>query len=262
MFICPVCKERLSFDGKSFVCINHHCFDCAKEGYVNLLTRKNSADPGDTMEMVDARRRFLEKGYYASFRSKAKELVDFFTKEGDVFVDAGCGEGYYTRVLGETRTSFAYDISRNAVRRAAKADAHTLYAVAGSYAIPFETQCANLVCAIFSPIVSNEFLRILVPGGYMLLAVPTERHLFGLKELLYDDPYENTYKETIYDGFRQVDRIRVESFIQLDSSQDIQNLFAMTPYFWKSSVISSHRASQAESLKTEIGFDFLIYQKQ
>jgi len=261
MFTCPVCKERLLLIDKSFICPNRHCYDRAKEGYVNLLTHKNSVDPGDTMDMVDARRHFLEKGYYLPFRSKAGEIIDSLLSENSVFLDAGCGEGYYTRILGEKYCSFAYDISRNAIRRASKSDPHTLYAVAGSYDIPFENASADLVCVIFSPIVPEEFHRILVPGGYMLLAVPTERHLFGLKELLYDQPYENTYKETTYEGFSQIDRIRVTDYLHLKSASDIQDLFAMTPYFWKSSIESSKKAAHADFLESEIGFDFLLYRK-
>lgn len=48
MFTCPICKESLQLNGKSLVCENNHCFDYAKQGYVNLLPvqQKKSLHPG------------------------------------------------------------------------------------------------------------------------------------------------------------------------------------------------------------------------
>jgi 23S rRNA (guanine745-N1)-methyltransferase len=63
---CPACKGQLQLHDKQWVCDNKHSFDCAKEGYVNLLLpqHKNSKAPGDNTEMVLARRAFLEQGHY------------------------------------------------------------------------------------------------------------------------------------------------------------------------------------------------------
>ena len=42
----------------------------------------------------------------------------------------------------------------------------------------------------------------------------------------------------------------------------MQNLFAMTPYYWKTPESGSQRLAQADSLDTEIRFDFLLYQRK
>jgi len=44
-----------------------HSFDIASQGYANLLPvqHKRSRDPGDSKEMVAARRRFLTAGFYS-----------------------------------------------------------------------------------------------------------------------------------------------------------------------------------------------------
>ena len=36
--ICPICGSKLNTFDKSLVCAGHHCFDIARQGYVNLLT--------------------------------------------------------------------------------------------------------------------------------------------------------------------------------------------------------------------------------
>lgn len=264
MYICPVCRKGLFPQGKSLVCENRHTYDVAREGYVNLLPvqKKHARDPGDTKEMVEARRAFLDRGFYTPFRETAKEVMASAATPGTVYLDAGCGEGYYTRVLSEGMDAFAFDISKCAVRAAAKRDGHTLYAVAGSYDIPFPDGGADFLTAIFSPIAEREFRRVVRPGGYLMIAVPTERHLFGLKTLLYDAPYENEYRETDYPGFRQVERVRRESVLETDDNGAIRSLFAMTPYFWKSSKETSRRAMEADTLRTEIGFDFILYRRE
>lgn len=263
MFSCPICREELKREGQSYRCANRHCFDVAKEGYVNLLPvqKKHAADPGDTKEMVVSRRQFLESGFYEPFRRKACELVARYTDTGDVLLDAGCGEGYYTRAMAADREAYGFDISRSAVRMAAKSDPATVYAVAGSYDIPFRDAGADMLTAIFSPIAAEEFKRVVKKGGHLMIAVPTERHLFGLKTLLYDEPYENAYLTTVYDGFCEIARERVEGMIETAENALIRALFAMTPYYWKSSKESAARAASANHLKTEIGFDYIVYER-
>ena len=64
--ICPVCGENLTESGKSYICPKGHCFDKAKEGYVNLLTssHKPGSAIGDNKDMAVNRRDFLTKGYF------------------------------------------------------------------------------------------------------------------------------------------------------------------------------------------------------
>ena len=60
IFSCPVCGEKLMIGEGVYRCASGHCFDRAKEGYVNLLpaNRQHASAPGDDKEMVRARRPF------------------------------------------------------------------------------------------------------------------------------------------------------------------------------------------------------------
>ena len=99
---CPICQEPLELEGGTYTCSNHHCFDRSRSGYVNLLpvNRRRSKDPGDNREMVQARQKFLEQGYYAPL---VQALCEVLSRWADgtsaphlILLDAGCGEGYYT----------------------------------------------------------------------------------------------------------------------------------------------------------------------
>jgi len=77
IFICPVCSSPLSLEGRSYYCVNNHSYDISKEGYVNLLlaNQKQSRDPGDSKEMLEARKSFLNRGYYKPLARAVASII-------------------------------------------------------------------------------------------------------------------------------------------------------------------------------------------
>ena len=96
---CPLDQLPLNTRGNSLYCENGHSFDIARQGYVNLLSAsdKRTRDPGDSREMVHARRDFLAAGHYLPIAEKLTDivspLVSTATGTASLIVDAGCGEG-------------------------------------------------------------------------------------------------------------------------------------------------------------------------
>ena len=98
-FSCPLCHASLTRSDKSYACPQGHQFDMAKEGYVNLLPvqHKRSRDPGDSAEMMQARRAFLDAGHYLPLRETVAQMLgDLLPDSASAMLDIGCGEGYYT----------------------------------------------------------------------------------------------------------------------------------------------------------------------
>ena len=272
-WVCPICGGRLEMlPTGALHCDKNHSFDKAKEGYWHLLPVQgmHSKLPGDSKEMVAARRAFLQAGYYAAFGKALAKLTLARADAGRPLhvLDAGCGEGWYDRALLDASaqenipvTLAGFDISKTAVRLAAKAEKTARYAVASSFHQPVADGWADVVWNIFSPMAREEFLRVLRPGGVVLYAVPGPRHLFGMKQALYKTPYENKEQEIDYAGFVQIDRIRVEDEITVPAEM-LENLFAMTPYYWKTPADGARRLRELDSLTTQICFDFLVLEKQ
>ena len=269
---CPVCRGPLMPLGSSLRCAQGHSFDLARDGYVNLLPiqKRHAADPGDSKLMVRARRSFLQAGYYAPFQTALAELcLQYAPREGQIHVvDAGCGEGSYDRMILDTFAAggrpcvlAGFDLSRDAVRLAAKLVPEGAFAVGGSFCAPIRDGWADVLVNIFSPFAGDEFCRVLRPGGVLLYAVPTPRHLYGLKEVLYPEPYENAEQQTAYAGFTPVGERTVTDTITVRGEQ-IRNLFAMTPYFWKTPLAGAKRLNELDALTTEIGFRFLAYRRK
>lgn len=268
-FICPKCKGVLiAGDDGAARCSHGHSYDRAKEGYYNLLLTQKGGDHGDNAEMVAARRTFLDTGAYIPLAERVAERVLEHTADGGTILDAGCGEGYYTHIINETAKNVSkrlhvigFDISKEAVRRAAKRDRELSLAVASSYDIPLDSESVDTVVNVFSPLALEETHRVLCTGGVFVMAIPAERHLFGLKSVLYDTQYLNTVGSDELSGFEFVSKEKIAFSLTLDTQEKIHALFMMTPYAYRTSREGRARLDSLSSLATEVEFYLFTYKK-
>jgi 23S rRNA (guanine745-N1)-methyltransferase len=173
-------------------CTQGHHFDVAREGYLNLLAsnRRRGEHEGDSRAMLLARRAFLAKGYYDPISRAVAEWVGGVQLEGCV-VDAGCGDGFYlgrieTRLAdrgGPEHTLIGLDVAKDATRLAARARPSIAFVVGDVTShLPLRDGCAGVVLSIFAPRHAAEFGRVLRLAGQLLIVIPTDEHLGGLRE--------------------------------------------------------------------------------
>ncbi len=264
-FRCPHCRAPLFRDGNRSFCENRHSFDHARQGYLHLLVGKGGVSHGDNAEMVEARTRFLDSGHYGFLREAAQELCAPLLTENKAYLDAGCGEGYYAEAIlkgvPESVSAFGIDISKYALRHAHRRVSRMALAVASLYELPLFDQSFDLVSLFFSPLAEEELSRVLKVGGHLLLAIPGRRHLFGLKQVLYDTPYENEVKDFALSGFSLERQLSLTRTVLLRSKDEILSLFQMTPYAYRTSLAGRERLLRAESLETELSFELLLYRR-
>ena len=270
LFRCTVCGAPLGREEKRYCCPNGHCFDIAKEGYTYLLpvNQRHSKSPGDDKAMTAARSAFLAKGYYDFLRDALCDIALTYTRHAPAVLDVGCGEGYYTAAIwsilahaGKEPRMAGIDISKDMARRAAKKVRQAEIAVASAYHLPLADGAVDLLLDCFSPLAIDEFRRVLRPGGYFLYVVPAAEHLWEMKQVLYDRPYRNETGETPYEGFRYTDIVHVRDTITLPCQEDIQALFGMTPYCWKTPRAGKVRLAALGSLTTTAAFDIHIFER-
>ncbi len=270
LFRCTVCGAALTREEKTYCCPNGHCFDIAKEGYTYLLpvNQRHSKSPGDDKAMTAARSAFLNKGYYEFLRSALCDIALTYTRHAPAVLDVGCGEGYYTSAIwsilanaGKEPRMAGIDISKDMARHAAKQVKQAEIAVASAYHLPLEDGTVDLLLDCFSPLAEEEFRRVMKPGGHFLYVVPAADHLWEMKQVLYDRPYRNETKETPYEGFHYVTIARVRDRITLPCQEDIQALFGMTPYCWKTPRAGKERLAALDSLTTTAAFDIHIFER-
>ncbi len=257
MFCCPVCKDALFIRPDGLRCFRGHHFDKAKQGYVNLLRSNSSSGHGDDKLMVAARSNFLNKGYYAPLRDNICALIG----EGHTVLDAGCGEGYYTAQMAAHNTVCGVDISKEALKVAARRAPDAQFAVASVAALPVADGLVDTVVNIFAPDVNQEYLRVLQTGGRLIMVQPKEEHLWELKCAVYDNPYQNPAPETAREGFRIAEQQQVCYSITLDCNEDIKALFQMTPYYYKTSKKDQKKLESLSTLATRLAFLITVYEK-
>ena len=267
-FVCPKCKGALTEGGGVSRCALGHSYDRARAGYYNLLLGTGGGTHGDNREMVEARHAFLSSGSYAPLGERVAALVLAHTASGGVLLDAGCGEGYYTdlceRALaerdGQSRV-LAFDISRDAVKYAARRNKAVMLAVASSYDIPVADGSVDTALNVFSPTALSEMHRVLRKGGHLVYVYPGEEHLWGLKSAIYDKPYKNSPEDTAREGFTLVAHERVEYDLHLVGNGNVRSLFMMTPYAYRTGRTERERLERLDTLDTRVEFYIAVYRK-
>ena len=276
--ICPVCSENLkdAANGASQVCSNGHLFDLARQGYLNLLLsqHKKSKQPGDTLEMVQARTTFLNSGFYQG-------IADFLINRGIQpglgeqpqsqafhYCDLACGEGYYTSQIHhylESRLSSnaqlfssGIDISSPAIKAACKRNKQIKWLVASLARTPLADQSQDLVSGLFFHFDLAEVKRILKPAGYFVMVTTGPRHLIELRELIYEQIKPEKLKDFSQQnkGLEHQQSLYYTEQQTLAGADAILSLLAMTPHYWR---CKPEKKQQLESLhRLELTLDIQV----
>ena len=276
ILFCPHCKNELNQIGNTFKCVNNHSYDISKKGFVNLLlaNQHHSDNSGDEKGMILSRVRFLNTGKYDLLRDLITETIksNLDSLKDNVVCDLGCGEGYYTTYFHNklkdefNLSTYGVDLSKQAINectiRQRQMKLEDIKFIIGNLNyLPIQNESVDLIVNSFAKIDENEFLRILRKNGIFLRILPGTKHLLGLKEVLYENVRLNEDKETYIEGFELIDIKESKGNILLNN-QEINDLFTMTPYYYKSPKDTSEALMKKEELNTIISFKILVYRKK
>ncbi len=265
--ICPVCGSRLEHTEKSYICKKRHSFDIARQGYVNLLPvqNKHSLSPGDTKAMLTARRDFLNQGYYEPI---CRDIIDrirhFSTAKPPVLADIGSGEGYYTAAMKNAchAVCIGIDIAKEASRMSCGRDKEIVWAVATASHLPLEDASADIVTAVFSLFLNDEYARVLRSGGLVAEVTAGSDHLRELKAVIYDEVFQQHKQPAAFGSQFELLQMEDRRFtICLDSPQ-LQQLLAMTPHIHRISKEQSERLLHIQSLTLTVNYIIRILRKK
>lgn len=287
--VCPVCREALHNNDRSYYCPQGHSFDIARQGYVNLLLshQRRSKHPGDSKEMVKARRTFLAGGHYLPIYTTLEQLALKHLENIDVnpsvqVADLGCGEGYYTHQLdkalretlaeqNKTCHTWGIDISKDAIIDACKHSSNVNWLIANLSQTPFSDHSMDMITVLFCPINVQELVRLLKPGGIFIFVKPDAGHLIQLREHIYSDIKGQDEKTAIekasgqpvnHPKLKLIDTQTLFHSISLDTPESIQALFKMTPHYWRSKPEKHKKIEQLSQLDTDISLNFFCYQRE
>ena len=274
---CPVCNLSLIKYEKQYVCLNNHSYDIASKGHINLLlaNQKNTKEPGDSKEMMESRRDFLNKGYYHTFSEKLNEvIISNISGKYVNILDVGCGEGYFLLSLKEAIYRkgsnfnlnkqfdfFGVDISKAAVTYATKRDKKINFIVSSNFNLPIMPNTIDIIIRNFAPSDEAELKRVLKDKGKLIVITPGVQHLYGLKEILYVNARKHEEKITTFEGFNLTQTFEVKYNIDVENGEDIKSLIAMTPYYWTIDNVMREKANDTSKLSTGLHFNICVYEK-
>lgn len=233
-----------------------------------------SKEPGDSKEMMIARSNFLNKGYFEKLAVHLNNtIINHFSaveQSNYVVFDAGCGEGYYTDQFykeiakrTEAPRIWGMDISKEAVRFAAKRNKKIGFCVGSIFHLPIIDNSVDCGINIFAPFREEEFQRVLKEDGIIIKVTPGAQHLMGLKNALYDNPYENDDRIPELSIFEIVVNINLKYQIHIDNSEDIVNMLKMTPYFWNTNISRINDFIETtKELQTELDFIITVLRRR
>ncbi|MDI9243686.1 putative RNA methyltransferase [Marinobacter sp. CHS3-4] len=269
---CPLDGEPLLLEGSSWRCSQGHSFDVARQGHVHLLPvqNKRSLQPGDSKEMVAARRHFLSTCLYQPIADAVNRAV--LASKGDrqdtlSCLDAGCGEGYYLLSLGQAAADrelsmVGLDISKWAVLAAAKIMKDAQWVVGTNARLPILPESLDRVLCLFGFPVYEEFHRVIKTGGRLIQVDAGPNHLRELREIVY--PTLKPAREpdqSVPEGFALESDDPLSFDITLDSQPLIQDLLAMTPHLYRASVEGRERAQTLESLAVTVDIRLRVFER-
>ena len=268
--ICPYCKaELLKSKHRTFQCDANHSFDISKEGYLNLLpvNKKKSKSPGDNELMIAARRFFLEQGFYNPMIEKVQQIIANNLKLNGSFyaLDSGCGEGYYSekalRNENQKAIILGTDISKIAVKNAAKKYKDNFYFVSSVYDMPVVGNSMDLILSVFAPIEANEFTRILKSSGYLIVVSPAENHMKQLAELIYDSfrPHQHKIVMNMPEILEPYMAERISFEIDIKDAETLSALHKMTPYYYNTSKKAQEKVVNCKNISIQCDFHISVF---
>ena len=260
---CPLDGAPLQRKGAIWRCAAGHSFDIASQGYTHLLPvqKKRSRDPGDSKEMVAARRRFLNAGFYQPIAAAVSRatLADLPPGATASCLDAGCGEGYYLRQLaaaprdGQTLALLGLDISKWAVLSAAKQGKQSNWVVGSNANLPVLPGTLDRVLCMFGFPVHAEFARVLKPDGQLLQVDAGPDHLRELREIIYPAlKPERAAEARTPEGFHSLSAETVRYALNLTGTAQIADLLAMTPHLHRASAEGRAKAGALTALSVTV----------
>ena len=274
IYCCPVCREALRVNGRALQCSNGHSYDIAKEGYVNLLlaNQKRSQEPGDNKTMISHRRQFFATGLYEplsdTINASVQPLVASHRGDGAFnLLDSGCGEGYFLHQLDESLGKgqrpyalYGTDISKFAIKAAAKRDKAVGWAVASSYNLPILPRSVHFALNMMAPFSAPKIRSVLRENGRFLIVSPGPEHLFSLRQQIYENPQKHPLPDEELPGFDFCHRQRVQFHRHLQN-EAIQSLFVMTPYSWNAPLAVREKIMSLPELGITVDFVLTLFQK-
>ncbi|MDD3655303.1 MAG: methyltransferase domain-containing protein [Atribacterota bacterium] len=204
IFRCPVCSEQMLLKGNSLLCLNKHCFDLSRKGYLNLLMHSISSKYD--RQMLNSRKIITRQGFFQALIERIGDIIIREIKEKKTetivrILDAGCGEGtnlvsllsYLSSKSNLKFIGIGLDISREGIHIASVSYPGNIWLVADLANCPLNDQQFDIIINILSPANYAEFKRILKDSELFIKVLPGSSYLQEIRKIFYTKKEKREY---------------------------------------------------------------------
>ena len=117
----------------------------------------------------------------------------------------------------------------------------------------------DFALSIFAPISGEETARVLKRDGKLIVASSGERHLFEMREVLYEEPREASGSVRCPEGFALEDEEMLSYRVTVDGNDAVRDLFFMTPFCYKTSIKDMEKLSSVNSLEVTVAVKLSVF---
>ena len=221
---CPRCASAFELTDQSLVCSHRHCYDLSRKGYVNLAPSHDQAAEKYDAQLFESRRIVFENGFYAPVMETVAACMPH--NQPFFLLDAGCGEGYYARMLAqrfEQAEILGVDLSRDAITAAARIPGRANWMVADLKHLPVADHSVDVLLDVLTPADYQEFARVLAPDGILIKVIPGSDYLCQVRQAVA--PHLRSGAE--YDNTRVMEHLRAHA--QILSETEVRVTTPLTP---------------------------------
>jgi len=134
--------------------------------------------------------------------------------------------------------------------------------------LPIIDHSQDIAINIFSPYDFKELLRVAKENAIIILVIPNDKHLIEIKNLVYKNQQNYTSNERLLGKLQEHPNLKIVNTEQLtynfnlNNQETIKNLFAMTPFYWKSSQDIQKILADKESMQVTVDVKIVFLQKK
>jgi len=221
---CPRCASPFQLTDQSLVCSSRHCYDLSRRGYVNLAPSHDQAAEKYDAELFESRRIVFENGFYLPVMEAVAACMP--PNKPFFLLDAGCGEGYYARMLAQRFKQadiLGVDLSRDAITAAARIPARANWMVADLKHLPVADGSVDVLLDVLTPADYQEFARVLAPEGILIKVIPGSDYLCQVRQAVAP----HLRSGAVYDNARVMEHLHAHA--QILSETEIRVTTPLTP---------------------------------
>lgn len=286
---CPICHNSIQLiDKKSLICQDKHCYDLAKQGYVNLLS--HGVTTKYNKQLFEARKLLAQSGFFDPLNEKLCELIASESQQLKAnsrcsnnsdspqrslrILDAGCGEGSHLANIQQKLylhkelelLGVGMDLSKEGIQMAARDYDSLFWCVADLAQCPFNDQSFEAILNILSPANYSEFERILTDSGVVIKVVPEKNYLKELREIFYKETenqdYSNTKTVELFENHLDLYKTIPLRYTVTLAQPLIGSLVHMTPLTWGTTEERIEQVLKLESLEVSVDLAIMVGRKK